>query len=345
MPEVIRPVWEDLQEVVSSASTRLIVCAPFYSAKGVGRVFDHLRNSASLKFWTRLSPDDWRTGVSDPDELLALLDILDSNGVEVTLGIHQRLHAKAYVADQDLALIGSANLSDAGFGMNLELAVRFRGEEALHAIDTLEIVCTPVLQTVALEQLRNWVEFSRATIEEARSAALEEPERLELVQSELDRILGFGGADPSGITEPDLSDMEEFVQWLDSNDALPGAEVLYNARYGRNQHSGHFRQGFFASMRFLSEHSDLRASLSEELDRLGRDDVYQLNTSPRIASLWQVHLDSYATDERENHYSYPTLRSILPASLGGTVSGGGGAGPTIKRMLPLVARFTLKNDA
>lgn len=266
--------------------------------------------------------------------------MLDSDGIEVELGVYRRLHAKVYAADYTLALVGSANLSEGGFGTNLELAVRFSGEEAVQPIDDLEEACTPILQVMTLEDLRDWVEFSRPTIEEARSVKPQEIEVLEPVQSRLDRILEFGRMDSSRITEPDPSDMEEFVHWLENNFALPGAEYAYDAHYGRNQYSGHFKQGFFASMRFLSEYRDLRAPLSEELNGLGPDDQYKLNGSPRIAEMWQEHLDAHATD-KGSHYSYPTLRSILPASLGGTLSGGGGAGPTVQRILPLVARFIL----
>ncbi len=342
MPEVIRPTWEDLQEVVSSVREQLIICSPFYSAEGIGQVFDYWSDTTSLlKFWTRLSPSDWAARVSDPDQLLTLLDILDGNEVEVVLGVSQRLHAKAYAADRDLALMGSANLSGGGFGVNLELAVRFRGKEAVGAVGTLESICTPLLRIVTLEQLRAWVESSRATIEEARSAMLEEPEVLAPVQSELDRILNFGGTDSSGITDPSLSNMEEFVEWLESNRTLPGAEVLYHRHYNLNQQNlqGHFRQGFFASMRFLLEHPNLRKLLSEELARLDQNDIYPLDASPPITEIWQEHLDSHATDSGA-HYSYATLRTILPPSLGGTRSGGGGGSSTIKRMLPLVARFT-----
>ncbi len=263
MPEIIRPTWEHLREVVSTANERLIVCSPFYYAKGIGRVFDDLNETASLEFWTRLSPSDWATRVVDPDELLALLDILDSNGVEVRLRIFQQLHAKVYAADHRLALVGSANLSEGGFGNNLELTVRFRGAEAVQAITSVEEACTPVLRTVTLEQLRRWVEFSRSAIEEARSTTVENLEVLAPAQSELDLLLNFGGVDSSTIAEPTVSDMEQFVEWLESNAALPGADILYRRHHNLDNHNlqGHFKQSFFAAVRFLSEHAELRELL------------------------------------------------------------------------------------
>lgn len=345
MPDILRPTWEDLREIVSTANEQLTICSPFYSAKGISRVFDHLNEATSLRFWTRLSPSDWAARVVDPDELLALLEILDGSGVRVQLGVFQQLHAKAYAADRDLALIGSANLSEGGFGKNLELAVRFRGAEAMQAISSIEDVCVPVLRTITLEQLRTWVELSRPAIEEARRHVIEEPEILSPAQSELDRILNFGGRDSRQITEPTLSDMERFVKWLESDEALAGAAVLYRRHHNLDNQNlqGHFKQGFFASMRFLSEHTELRESLSAALSDLEADDIYPLDVSVPVAELWQEHLDAHATDSNDN-YNYATLRTILPPSLGGTRSGGGGGSSTVKRMLPLVARFTLDDN-
>ncbi len=344
MPEIIRPDWDDLQEVVDAASTRLIVCSPFYSAEGVGRVFDNLNEGISMHFWTRLSPPDWAARVSDPDQLLTLLEVLNDGGIEVELGIFNRLHAKAYAADQVLALIGSQNLSENGFGANLEVAVRFREEEAANAIDALEDICVPNLRPVTLEELRTWVEDSSPTIEEARRVAVEQSEILAPVQAALDEILNFGETGTSGILEPDHGDMEDFVGWLEVNDDLAGADVLLRRHYntdGQNL-TGHFRQSFFASMRFLSEHPGLREPLAEELDHLNQDDLYQMDTL-NVPELWIDHLDAHARDSSD-YYSYPTLRGILPPALGGTRLGGGGGSSTIKRMLPLVARFIVENE-
>lgn len=344
MPEVIRPTWEDLRGVVSSAETRLIVCSPFYSAEGVGRIFDHLNEGASLHYWTRLSPSDWAARVSDPDQLLALLSALSEGGMEVELCVFNRLHAKAYAADRVLALIGSQNLSEGGFGSNLELAVRFSGEEAANAIDSLEDICTPDLKVVTLEQLRTWVDDSVMAIEETRRATVEQIDTIGMVQRRLDEILNFGGVVSPGIVEPNRSDMEDFVRWLRDNEELAGAAILlrrHDNADGQNL-TGHFKQSFFASMRFLSEHPQLREPLSGELDHLGPDEVYQMDT-PNVTELWLDHLDAHALDSGDD-YSYPTLRGILPPSVGGTRLGGGGGVSTIKRMLPLVARFILENE-
>ena len=56
---------------------------------------------------------------------------------------------------------------------------------------------------------------------------------------------------------------------------------------------------------------------------------------------WVNHLGDHATDIGEN-YNYPTMRSILSTNLGGTLSNGGGASGTLKRMFHLLAIFLEK---
>ena len=78
-------------------------------------------------------------------------------------------------------------------------------------------------------------------------------------------------------------------------------------------------------------------NLSAQLDALGPDELYQFDLPP-VLEAWFRHLDEHATDTGPI-YSYPTLRGILPPSAGGTREGGGGESSTLKRMLPLVARY------
>jgi hypothetical protein len=251
-----------------------------------------------------------------------------------------------YAADHVLALIGSANLTAGGFGSNLELAVRFRAEEAAVTIATLESICAPDLRPITLEQLGSWVDSSESTIAEARSVTVQEPEILAPVQAHLDEILNFGGAESPNIVEPELSDMSDFAAWLANNTILPGAEALWrqHTNLDGNNRGGHFKQCFFASIRFFSEHPELLDPTSKVLDELSQGEIYQLDTPPTIGDSWREHVNAHATDSSSD-YSYSTLRNILPPPLGGTVSGGGGGSGTIKRMLPLVARFVLENES
>jgi phosphatidylserine/phosphatidylglycerophosphate/cardiolipin synthase-like enzyme len=138
MPEVIAPTWADLLAVISDATDRLRVVTPFYSEEGITQVLDHLGPQTFVAVTTKLSPPDWASGVADPIALEDLLDLLPGRH---SLGIVQRLHGKAYIADRSHALIGSSNLSIGGFNRNVELMVRFRGSEAADALDAVEAAC------------------------------------------------------------------------------------------------------------------------------------------------------------------------------------------------------------
>jgi hypothetical protein len=79
------------------------------------------------------------------------------------------------------------------------------------------------------------------------------------------------------------------------------------------------------------------------LSRHPTKELLSLEEDANTLDAWQQFLDSNARakDERLG-YSFSTLRTILPESLGGYTVGGGGASSTLKRVLPLVARFFVR---
>lgn len=168
MAEIIVPTWVDFQEVVSSANERLTICSPYYTEAGVEKVLDNLMAHTSLIVLTRLSPSDWVSRVSDPQALLALLDLLSEAGHQIDLHILQRLHAKAYLADAALALVGSSNLSEGGFERNLEIMVRLRGAEAEVVSRLMEETYRTNARDLPIDQLRTWVEDHQGTVQDVR---------------------------------------------------------------------------------------------------------------------------------------------------------------------------------
>jgi len=341
MPEVICPSWADLSEVVAGATARLTIVTPFYSPEGINRVFDLLSDSTFVSVTTRLSPPDWAARVADPESLYSLLDLL---GSRQELRVLQRLHAKAYAADRNLALIGSANLSEGGFLRNVELMVRFRGGEADAALGSVEATVGPGAKPMAVLELGRWLRDSLPAIEAARLKEIDAAEDLAPAQAELDRLLGYGNA-PSGLRAPDVGELADFIGWLRTRPLLPGAEMTlerHDNKPGQNL-QGHVKQNYFATLRFLSEHPEYRGRLSAALNRLAQDDIYQLD--PDIHHAWIDHFNDHATDAGDG-WAYPILRGQLPPSVGGTLQSGGGGISTFKRMLPLVARLlTERGDA
>ncbi len=337
MPDVFIPTWQDVQGLARAAKSQLLVCTPYYSREGVGRVFDAMPDPGPrLEFWTRLSPSDWVSGASQPDELLALCELFAGSQGGAELHVSQRLHAKAYAADDHDLMVGSANLSVGGFDANIELMVRFQGGDAAAQIAKIRSEFAPHLKLVDLDGLADWVASSQETVDKARSMATEEPEMLGSVQEQLDKLLGFGGAPPVQV-EATNAQLVQFDGWLQANRELPGASILHRRHTGENNLTGHFKQCFFGSWIFLHERPEFAEQLRADFAGFeSQTDPFQ--PSHQVVEAWSKHLDRHATD-RTDDYSYSTLRGILPPSLGGTRQGGGGGISTMKRMLPLVAAY------
>lgn len=337
MAEIIRATWDDLRSVVQAANTELMICTPYFSSEGIEQLFDVLNGAISFLFITRLSPSDWLHGISSPDELLALLQVLDDAGYAPSLIVHQRLHAKAYIADQNCGLIGSANLTAGGFESNFEIMVRLLPGEARRAYEMIRNEISANGKELAILQLRDWINRFKEQLEHSRPTEDLEAQTLAEMQRELDKILGYGNREsiqPTS-THPVL---ETLVEWLGNHRELPGAEVLLDRHYNISGHNltGHFRQSFYGVYRFLYEYPKYVEILSRALSELEPDDIYQ--PDDEILDRWTTFLDGHATEHGEG-YDFAILRGILPPRFGGTRLGGGGGSSTLKRMLPLVARF------
>jgi HKD family nuclease len=337
MPQIILPSWDNLNEIVTTAEDRVLICSPYYSSSGIGNIFDSIGDANRFQFWTRLSPSDWVAGATSPKDLLTLADILQQGGRIVELAAFQRLHAKAYVADYSLALIGSPNLSEGGFRANLELVVRFEGEEALSAINVIEESIAPRLQPLNIESFREWIQRFEPTILQIRARPDDSAEDLQEAQRSLDEILGYGHAAQENRQIDEFSH-HDFGEWLDHHPELPGAEMLsdrYHNTSGQNL-TGHFKQSFYAVLGFLFDHGEYTNILVEELAQLDPGSVYQVN--PDVLDSWLEYFNNHATQVGTN-YNFAVLRGYLPPSVGGTRHGGGGGISTFKRMLPLCAKY------
>jgi hypothetical protein len=321
---------------VSGARHRLTVVTPFYSEEGVTHVLDHLGDTAFVAVTTRLSPPDWLAGVADPEALADLLDLLPGRH---SLGIIRNLHAKAYVGDRDHALVGSANLSEGGFIRNIELMVRFRGSEAADALDVVERACAGS-RPMDLPALQRWIADSKPAIDDARTVTTEAAEQLAPAQEALDTVLGYGRSTRT-LPDPRQIELDDFIDWARGHAALAGADMIvrrHDNADGQNL-QGHVKQSFYAVTRFLNERPDMRGPLAGALAAMDPDDVYQLEAA--VAEAWNQHVDDHATDASSDGttWSYSILRGLMPPALGGTREGGGGGSPTLKRVLPLVARY------
>jgi HKD family nuclease len=337
MVKIIKPYWLDFEHLIKKAKYDLLVCTPFYSEEGINYLFDHIGDKVAIKFVTRLSPSDWLNGISDPKVLLIFFELMKSDHRNVDLIIHQRLHAKAYIADNSYALMGSSNLSGGGFELNFELMVEGNANLAEDMSNLINTEIKEYGRTLTFESFKDWVERNEENILSLRSAHSNVPEDLSNAQKELDEKLGYGRSKVRS-ERYYHSEIDKFVDWLARNRDISGAELLldrYQNKDGQNL-TGHFRQSFYGSMNFLDENRKYIEILSREIIKIEKDKMFQFDLE--LQKRWQDHMDENSTQQTEQ-YSYPVLRGILPPSLGGTRLGGGGGSSTIKRMLPLVAKF------
>lgn len=112
---------EVLVEQAKSAHSRVVIVAPFIKYGAIKRLVDELDVAVQLDVFTRWTPEELVSGVSDI-EVWPLISRRQRSGLYLRPG----LHAKYYRFD-DQALSGSANLTDKGMGWssvsNLELLI------------------------------------------------------------------------------------------------------------------------------------------------------------------------------------------------------------------------------
>lgn len=334
MAKVIRATWGALDRVVGASQEQLLVCVPFYSSQGLTRLSKALPYGVTLTFRSRISPSEWATGLSSPNDLVKCLMPLQEDDHAIHLVVHQRVHAKAYLADCITGLVGSANLSSAGFDKNFELMLELTEDETIAATEIVKAEADKNGKSLELHLLREWVSKHSAKINEHEKGA-SDLQDLADVQRELDDLLGYG----QKTTEPqDIPDIYAFDKWLVGNKTLAGAWILHDRcqKISHQNLTGHFRQCYYAAQQFLRGNGKHIGFLANQLDSMQSSQIYQ--PEGELLDDWILHLDNHATSQSDQ-YDYAVLRGILPPNLGGTRLGGGGGSSTLKRMLPLVARF------
>lgn len=142
-----------LRSVVAACQDRLVICSPWISPGGVAKLEEFLSHNdrvRRLEIWARFAEV-----TTDSRGILRLAQILPDRGVSVKLRDSELLHLKVYLADDKLALFGSANLTESGFTRNPELVVS-TGDPALlrQVISVLENVA---LDDVALAELAEFI--------------------------------------------------------------------------------------------------------------------------------------------------------------------------------------------
>jgi hypothetical protein len=98
-------------ERASQAQHRLTLAAPFIKRNALERLLAGVSQAVGLTVITRWSVDEIAAGASD----LSVFDLLrERSGSRLLL--HPRLHAKVMLIDDQVAVVGSANITEAALG-------------------------------------------------------------------------------------------------------------------------------------------------------------------------------------------------------------------------------------
>ena len=171
MARTVKPTWELFDQLVLSAHEELLICAPWISTAGIQRLNalllsdDHPRARIKrVQILARISDAN-----TDSRGLLLLAQNLRKAGIVILLGDSPILHAKVYIADRCTAMVGSANLTSAGFRHHLELAVLMNEtQELLSLMAEMKDVISRS-DPVSLENLETFVLTQLPAILEAQS--------------------------------------------------------------------------------------------------------------------------------------------------------------------------------
>ena len=129
----IKSPWQaTFDEFVASIRESALIAAPYITRQPIERLADRLRapDSVRLDVLTSLDAPSMCGGSVDAGALAWLCDRVPNANVR-HLG---NLHAKAYVADADVAIVGSANLTNGGLWRNYELGVHITEPQAVSDI-------------------------------------------------------------------------------------------------------------------------------------------------------------------------------------------------------------------
>jgi phosphatidylserine/phosphatidylglycerophosphate/cardiolipin synthase-like enzyme len=123
--------------LIRESRQRLILVAPYLESKGIGRLQQELLNALMRGVAVTLVTQDAGSPASWASESLKSL-CREARGMQGDLSVYTALegtpvflHSKLIVADGEVAIVGSANLTDNALNRNLETGVRAGGSIAV----------------------------------------------------------------------------------------------------------------------------------------------------------------------------------------------------------------------
>lgn len=324
-------------EVIKDAFTGAdegLICTPYYSERGLQLLDPFFDAAEKVEFWTRFSPLDWRAGVADMAALKRRVQSVRDRGKIFDIHVSDDLHAKIYAIPDGTVIVGSANLTWPGMTRNIEVICKLTEEEA----DSFSSVLSSMrgrLMPMGAEVFIAYVDAVRSVISKPSDGPAEEDgdmnAAIELAEEELRKVLSETAPDSTGVPSAEL---EEFIDYCRQEDSGVSREVV--ARHeGKHSLSGHVKHCFYGSVLFFSEHKEFVNEIAETPS----ESLYDFANSS-IRTNWRDFLREHAYEiDKERGFSFHTLNVYIPVTLGGKCTGGGGGSPTLKRVLPVVARM------
>lgn len=313
MPDTV-----DLSQVVSRAQNSLLICSPFITASGLDALSQAVATTLrTVEIWTKFDARDWLTGASEPDALLEFLENLPAV-IQKSIKISPRLHTKLILADESVALAGSANLTEGGLGRNIELIRTVAPPETTELV-TYVTRTRPTLYPATLQNLRDFVT-------QCQQQAKDREALLDLIRQ----------VTPSSVLpRGPLIPLSKFIEYTVTLRGFLPQEVrkIYFNEDGNNR-TGHLKQGYYGAQRFLQENRQFIEPLSQSSLQ------NQLEPDQTLLDSWRQFLEQFG-DESDSSYGYDfnILRGYLTRQYGGNRVGGGGGDYPFKIVWSILARL------
>ncbi len=200
---VVLGAWKNrLMALVGAARRDLLITSPYVGEEAARCVAESvapgLRDRGSLTFVTNLAPLNVWEGATDPNAIRTLTQTV----VRSTVYHLPRLHAKVYVADQDLAIVTSGNFTASGLVRNIECGIEVRDREMASTIRRQMLGIARLAHLVTGDALSTYCQAAlelRAAFERQRRGAASKlrrqfQERVRELDDDLIRLRLAGGA-------------------------------------------------------------------------------------------------------------------------------------------------------
>jgi hypothetical protein len=312
-----------------------IICTPYYTERGLQFLDPFFDAAEEVEFWTRLNPLDWRDGVADMEALKHRVQSVVGRQKKFVLYVSNDLHAKIYSFSNNKAIIGSANLTWSAMTTNIETICELTDDDTASFLPLL-LKFRPRLKPLPVDVFLAYVDAARDVISKPSEGIEEVNDEMITAINLAEEILGKSPAHApiQATLIPSHLEMQNFKDYCLKENSYISNGITERIE-GLDNLQGHVKQCFYGTVRFFSEYPNLVDEVAATPNNL----LYDFNNQ-EIFTKWRNFLRLHENEvDTDRGLRFRTLIICLPPSAGGTLTGGGGASPTLKRVFPVVARM------